>query len=114
MVFGTIDGGSIPSRRTKNIVKKFQRTIEDFVCENCGFKVAGSGYTNHCPNCLYSKHVDVDPGDRKNICLGLMKPIGYDSKKGIKHRCLNCGVEKYNKVQPEDDYDIIIELSTNK
>ena len=24
----------------------------------------GNGYTNHCPKCLWSKHVDINPGDR--------------------------------------------------
>ncbi|HYC79501.1 MAG TPA: RNHCP domain-containing protein, partial [Candidatus Binatia bacterium] len=57
-------------------MKLFQRTPENFVCENCGTKVSGNGYTNHCPNCLYSKHVDNNPGDRLNKCHGLMEPIG--------------------------------------
>jgi len=41
------------------------------------------GYTarDHCPYCLYSKHLDIFPGDRKNECKGLMKPIGYMKKK---------------------------------
>ncbi|HCR42265.1 TPA: hypothetical protein DIV45_02815, partial [Patescibacteria group bacterium] len=38
--------------------KNFIRTKEDFTCENCGHRVKGSGYTNHCPKCLYSQHVD--------------------------------------------------------
>ncbi|MFA6992594.1 MAG: RNHCP domain-containing protein, partial [Candidatus Gracilibacteria bacterium] len=40
--------------------KRFSRTIEDFVCEKCGAKVKGDGYTNHCPKCLWSKHVDIN------------------------------------------------------
>ena len=59
---------------------KFQKNKEDFVCQNCGFKVKGTGYTNHCPNCLWSKHVDIYPGDRKNNCGGLMKPIKIEVK----------------------------------
>ncbi|MEK7061411.1 MAG: RNHCP domain-containing protein, partial [Patescibacteria group bacterium] len=43
----------------------FVKKIEDFVCKVCGTKVKGTGYTNHCPNCLYSLHVDEEvPGDR--------------------------------------------------
>src|SRR3989338_8156335 len=45
--------------------RRFQRTKEDFTCERCGFFVRGSGYTNHCPQCLWSKHVDVNPGNRQ-------------------------------------------------
>ncbi|MBU3901416.1 RNHCP domain-containing protein, partial [Patescibacteria group bacterium] len=45
--------------------KKFQRKIEDFVCGHCGPKIKGTGYTDHCPKCLWSQHVDVNPGDRQ-------------------------------------------------
>ena len=72
---------------------KFQKNKEDFVCQNCGFKVKGTGYTNHCPNCLWSKHVDIYPGDRKNNCGGLMKPIKIEVKNDnylIIHQCLKC------------------------
>ncbi|MEK7158524.1 MAG: RNHCP domain-containing protein, partial [Patescibacteria group bacterium] len=44
--------------------RTFQRRVEDFTCESCGAQVTGDGYTNHCPQCLVSKHVDVYPGDR--------------------------------------------------
>ena len=96
------------------ITKKFQRTKENFVCENCGFKVKGSGYTNHCPRCLWSKHVDVNPGDRLAICRGMMSPIGVKLKGGeyiILHQCLKCGFEKKNKAAEADDFDIILRLS---
>jgi ribosomal protein L37AE/L43A len=74
--------------------KKFQRKIEDFVCENCGARVAGNGYTNHCPVCLWSKHVDINPGDRAADCQGLMQPVSVFYQKGkwrIKQQCLKCG-----------------------
>jgi hypothetical protein len=77
--------------------KKFQRTIEDFTCEKCGAEVTGDGYTNHCPSCLHSKHVDVNPGDRAAACGGMMAPIGIEQKSGgwvIKHRCVRCGFER--------------------
>ncbi|MDR0423029.1 MAG: RNHCP domain-containing protein, partial [Rickettsiales bacterium] len=70
--------------------KKFIKKVENFVCEQCGFEVLGSGYTNHCPNCLYSKHVDINPGDRLCECEGLMLPIDIEQKGGkfiIVHKC---------------------------
>ena len=60
--------------------KRFQKKVEDFVCERCGTFVKGTGYTDHCPKCLWSKHVDVNPGDRKSECLGTMEPIGVEVK----------------------------------
>lgn len=94
----------------------FQKTIEDFSCERCGRKVHGSGYTNHCPDCLWSKHVDIYPGDRKAVCKGLMEPIGVSQKSGewiIRHKCTTCGYEKNNKVAKEDNINAIIALSSN-
>ena len=74
--------------------KKFQKKIEDFTCENCGFEIKGTGYTNHCPECFYSKHVDINPGDRKSSCQGLLTPIaleGSTDKEIIVFRCDKCG-----------------------
>jgi hypothetical protein len=94
--------------------KKFQRNKEDFTCERCGFAVVGDGYTNHCPKCLWCKHVDINPGDRAATCGGLMEPVdaalegeGYV----ILHRCAECGFERRNKVAKEDDFDVILELT---
>ncbi|MCX6811665.1 MAG: RNHCP domain-containing protein [Candidatus Berkelbacteria bacterium] len=96
--------------------KNFIRKKEDFECLNCGQKIKGSGYTNHCPTCLYSKHVDLVPGDRKNTCSGLMKPVGVE-KKGeeyiILHRCMECGAEKKNRAAKDDNFDILIRISKN-
>ncbi|MBP9701947.1 MAG: RNHCP domain-containing protein [Candidatus Pacebacteria bacterium] len=90
----------------------FIKNIEDFNCLHCGFEVKGDGYTNHCPKCLWSRHVDVDPGDRKAECGGLMKPAGYIDGK-ILHKCEKCGFERKNKVQKDDNQDMIIRISTH-
>lgn len=92
-----------------------------FFCENCGCEVmplTNGSYRNHCPQCLYSKHVDLISGDRKSDCGGLMKPVGilYNSKKGyqIQHRCHQCGFERVNKIAQgtsmPDSFDVILEL----
>jgi rubrerythrin len=93
---------------------KFTRTIENFTCEHCGAKVKGNGYTNHCPVCLYSKHVDINPGDRLNSCNGLMKPISVEIKSGeyiLTQKCEKCGFEKKNKTVPEDNFEVILGLT---
>lgn len=92
----------------------FKRTIENFSCEHCQQEVVGNGYTNHCPYCLYSKHVDIHPGDRQAICGGLMKPSQIEQKGQewiILHTCLSCSYQKKNKVAVEDDRESIIELA---
>ncbi len=89
----------------KKLIKKFQRTKEDFYCENCEKKVKGNGFTNHCPKCLFSKHVDVNPGDRENPCGGMMQPVNVFLKKGkwnLEHVCEKCGEKKVIKMRNED------------
>lgn len=84
---------------------------EAFTCEHCGALVeplARGSYRNHCPRCLYSKHVDAaGPGDRASICRSLMRPdrLDYDGKKGwlIVHVCDACGKTIPNKAAPDDD-----------
>lgn len=95
--------------------KKFQRRKEDFVCEHCGAKVEGSGYTNHCPVCLWSKHVDIHPGDRAAQCGGMMWPERIEIEKGehiILHRCEKCGHKKRNKAAKNDDFNAMLRIST--
>lgn len=93
----------------------FTRTIEDFTCQHCGAEVKGNGYTNHCPKCLWAKHVDVDPGDRKASCGGMMEPIAarFEHEEfNITHRCLTCGIVRTNRAAPSDDQDLLISLTT--
>lgn len=94
--------------------KNFIKVVENFTCQNCGKKVKGSGYTNHCPECLWSLHVDeVIPGDRESVCKGLMRPIRVEMEKGEKiliHKCLQCGKETRNKTTKEDSLDEILKL----
>ena len=89
--------------------KRFQRVREDFECVHCGELVSGDGYTNHCPACLWSLHVDVNPGDRAADCGAPMYPVRArrDGKKGttILHRCEGCGHEKWNRSAAEDDVE---------
>src|SRR5262245_3890325 len=92
----------------------FTKKIEDFTCEHCGASVVGDGYTNHCPKCLWSKHVDVSPGDRMNTCKGLMQPIGLERDHGeqiLIHQCQKCGQTARNKIAKNDDIDTLISLA---
>ena len=63
--------------------KKFTMIDEKFTCFHCQTKVKPLGYTarDHCPNCLYSLHLDINPGDRKSTCKGILKPVGIEKSK---------------------------------
>ncbi len=98
-------------------MRGFQRNKEDFICEHCGAKNIGNGYTNHCSKCLWSKHVDVHPGDRAESCGGLMCPIKIDLEKGeymITHKCTKCGFERRNTFIKGDNFDAALDIAKNK
>ncbi|OIO53899.1 hypothetical protein AUJ46_04115 [Candidatus Peregrinibacteria bacterium CG1_02_54_53] len=84
---------------------------EPFTCEHCGADVVPLEHgtcRNHCPRCLWSKHVDEHgPGDRAATCGGLMRPAGADFRgpKGwmIVHQCDTCGKIITNKCAPDDN-----------
>lgn len=100
-------------------MKSFSKLDEKFVCENCKKKVDKLNYSSrdHCPFCLYSKHVDINPGDRANNCKGLLKPIGIEKFKDsykIIYQCQKCGYLHKNIVAKDDDFNLIIELSIKK
>lgn len=94
---------------------KFKKHIEDFVCEGCNEKVKGDGFTNHCPKCLWSKHVDIFPGDRAEECGGMMEPIDSEKNGGewrVIHKCKKCGKISKNKLSPEDNFDQLLKINT--
>ena len=80
--------------------KRFTKNDNGFICAHCGKEVEPLGYTsrNHCPFCLWSLHVDINPGDRACECRAPMEPVKVvtDPKKGyiIIHKCTKCGESK--------------------
>ena len=99
-------------------MKQFFKNDNEFICEYCGEKVDKLNYTtrDHCPYCLYSKHVDINPGDRANKCMGSLKPIGIEKYKDtykILYKCEKCNMLHKNIMATDDDMDMIIELSKN-
>ena len=100
-------------------MKRFNELDEGFICEHCGKEVNPLGYTSrdHCPYCLYSKHVDINPGDRANTCKGLLKPVYIEKFKDtykIIYECEKCHETHKNIMANDDNYDLIIELSQNE
>lgn len=104
----------------------------NFNCSNCKTFVGdneqmGTKWRNHCPFCLYSKHVDLEKsGDRKAECKSRMEPIGLTLKKEgvdeygnervgelmLVHRCCNeeCGKISINRLAGDDDIEVVMRL----
>lgn len=97
----------------------FIKNDNSFICKNCGREVGKLKYTSrdHCNYCLYSIHIDIEPGDRKNDCLGMLEPINVEvtSKKGevIIYRCKKCGKIVRNIVATDDNRDEIYKVVEN-
>lgn len=100
-------------------VAKFTMIDENFICDVCGEPVEKLGYTarDHCPHCLCSKHVDVNPGDRACDCHGVLEPVGIEPWKKdtykIVYKCNSCGMVKRNIAAIDDNYDKILEIMAN-
>ncbi len=89
-----------------------------FVCRNCGQKVFeiafGTKNRNHCPFCLCSLHVDLEVGDRKSECGGIMLPVGKfyksDGEEMLVHKCKVCDFIRWNRVAGDDSEDELEKL----
>jgi predicted RNA-binding Zn-ribbon protein involved in translation (DUF1610 family) len=104
---------------------------QDFKCRNCGFfvtasrELSGVNNRNHCPRCLWSRHMDITPGDRRSDCLSRMEPIGlsvkhvtkkYGSTAGelmVIHHCTGCGKISINRIAADDDAMVIQRIFTD-
>jgi hypothetical protein len=100
----------------------FESKNVDFTCRHCGRFVSanralsGVAHRNHCPICLFSRHVDLfEAGDRLCACKGLMAPIGLTFKQSrdkytpegrgelmLVHRCQACGAFSINRIAADD------------
>ena len=98
--------------------KKFKMIDEPFICVVCNMAVEPLKYSarDHCPFCLCSLHVDINPGDRLNECKGILKPTSIDKFKDtykIVYRCEKCKQVHRNIMANDDDFDKIIEIMKN-
>ena len=90
-----------------------------FRCVRCGQPVTpqtyGTAHRNHCPWCLWSRHVDDVPGDRSAPCQGAMEPIAVWVRPGgewaLIHRCRSCGELHSNRVAGDDNELALVALA---
>jgi predicted RNA-binding Zn-ribbon protein involved in translation (DUF1610 family) len=129
-------------RRKKDLEYRSQsddrngRVIYDrhnFKCVNCGIfvtagrELSGVNNRNHCPICLWSRHMDLlTPGDRRSDCLSRMQPVGLTMKHTLKrygqdnpgelmliHICTGCGKVSINRIAADDDAQAVFHVYMN-
>jgi len=83
---------------------------DGFTCITCKqfipMRAWGTSHRNHCPFCLWSRHLDEQPGDRRSPCRGPMQPIGVEVRRdgewAIIHRCTSCNALRANRIAGDD------------
>ena len=103
-------------------------SFEDFKCAHCHVLVScahvlsGVDNRNHCPYCLWSRHLDLYvAGDRLCACKAPMKPIGLTLKKSrnkyqregrgelmLIHECMECKSLSINCIAADDDAETLM------
>ena len=101
----------------------------DFRCVRCEAYVcakaflAGVNHRNHCPYCLWSRHLDLfEAGDRFSACKAPMEPVGLTFKRRNKkyrpvagelmlvHRCTGCETLSINRIAADDLAEVVMEV----
>jgi hypothetical protein len=80
------------------------------------YRALGTAHRNHCPNCLWSRHLDDDrPGDRDADCGSLMEPIAItvrgDGEWVVVHRCTGCDEVHLNRSAADDNPLMLLRLA---
>ncbi|MCL2820111.1 MAG: RNHCP domain-containing protein [Oscillospiraceae bacterium] len=108
--------------KRKQYAKGYYRNnacTDSFNCKGCGHLVtpggSGTEHRNHCPYCLLSQHLDIDPGDRSADCGGAMDAIGVwvrkDGEWALIHRCKICGHISSNRIAADDNPLILMSIA---
>ena len=114
-----LDGRRRGASRAEAERPRFAALGDTFRCRHCRMMVGpvlwGGRHRNHCPLCLYSRHVDDrTPGDRASTCGSSMAPVGVFTRPSgesvIVHRCLGCGLERHCRVAADDDFALVMAL----
>jgi RNHCP domain len=128
---GYLSHNSIGQRRSAS--RRYGRGVtghsdESFRCKTCHAHVhtlpalSGVQNRNHCPYCLWSRHVDLyDAGDRLSACKAPMEPIGLTIKESrnkygsifhgelmLIHHCNECGAVSINRIAADDMLETLL------
>jgi hypothetical protein len=114
------------SRRNRRTSSRDDRRLRDgrsalsFRCLHCRLDIPmqapGTAHRNHCPQCLYSRHVDERvPGDRRSDCGARMAPLTVavrgEGEWILIHRCLGCGELRANRVAGDDSPLLLMRMA---
>lgn len=99
--------------------RKSRPDTKGFTCIRCRQTVSGVSYgtkhRNHCPVCLWSRHVDEEPGDRRCACRSPMEPVALEVRRdgewAIVHRCTGCDSLKTNRIAGDDHELALLSLA---
>ena len=95
-------------------------SLRTFRCGYCDFAVPyvapGTRHRNHCPICLWSRHLDDLPGDREaTTCGGMMEPVAIsprpDGEWMVVHRCRRCDELHRTRIAGDDDPVALMSLA---
>ncbi|MCA9311903.1 MAG: RNHCP domain-containing protein [Phycisphaerales bacterium] len=95
------------------------RRDSGFTCIHCRQTIDqetyGTRHRNHCPRCLWSRHVDDEPGDRRCPCRAPMSPVGVEVRRdgewAIIHRCTGCSTLRTNRIAGDDAELALLQLA---
>jgi hypothetical protein len=90
----------------------------------CAPEIAGVQNRNHCPYCLWSRHLDgAAAGDRRSACRATMRPVGLTTKRSrnkyarerdgelmIIHQCTVCAKLVLNRIAADDSDSALIDI----
>jgi hypothetical protein len=107
------------SRDQRNHSRARTRTAGTFTCGHCRASILreaqGTRHRNHCPLCLWSRHVDNTPGDRAADCGSLMEPLCIavrgDGEWLLVHRCTGCDELDLNRTAGDDNPLLLVRLA---
>lgn len=111
----------------RQAAREHDQHFGDFTCRHCQRRVTADPersrvqHRNHCPYCLWSKHVDWRAaGDRLAACKAPMQPVGLAFKQGRKqyaaaqpgelmvvHQCVGCGALSLNRIAADDGLPLL-------
>ena len=105
--------------RTSRTRGSRHRSPSTFRCRRCRLDVPtdapGTAHRNHCPSCLWSRHLDLAPGDRAASCASSMEPIAvtvrHDGEWALVHRCTGCDAMRVNRVAGDDNPRTLMQIA---